>query len=109
MEEIRKHLRELTDDFVDKLVNITIKEGNRMTVVRLREARARARTSKGRAPYGSYPHEKDGLDLMLRMRNDGCSYRVIAEAMERHGFATRAGVYWNPGTITRILKKHGVA
>jgi len=108
MEELRKRLREMTDKFVDDIVALTIQEGHKMAIARMREARHKARMNKGKIPYGEYPHEKDGLEMMIRMRREGHPFRTIGEAMERHGFPTRAGMVWNPGTIIRILKKYGV-
>ena len=114
MDELRKQVREMVDKFADQLITLTVKEGNRMTVVRLREARAKARTASGDGPlrYGehpAFPAEKEALKFMIDLRKKGHPYRIIAEMMERHSFKTRKDANWNPGTVMRILRQNGIA
>lgn len=110
MDELRKQVRDMVDRFADELVNLTIREGQKMVVIRLREARDRARKERFKLAYGRTPREKEGLDMILRLRGEGHSIRNIADTLEKHGFDTpRQGVMWNPGTVSRILKRHGVA
>jgi hypothetical protein len=116
MDELRKQVREMVDKFADQLITLTVKEGNRMTVLRLREARQRARLAaggrEGRIPYGEHPQfpgEKEALDFMINLRKKGHPYRIIAEQLERHDFKTRKNGNWNPGTVLRILRQNGIA
>ena len=111
MDELRKQIRTLLEELADKLVTMTLKEGNRMAMVRLREARLRAGRTEGKIPYGDnpqYPQEKEAVVFMLDLRKKGHSYRVIAETLERHDFRTRHGKSWNPGTVKRIMERRGV-
>ena len=114
MDELRKQVRGWIEELSDKIVALTIKEGNRMAVLRLREARARARAKgghEGRIPFGehpAFPKEKEALEFMLGLCHKKTPIRLIAEAMERQGYETRfRKTEWNPGTVHRILRRHG--
>jgi hypothetical protein len=112
MDELRKQIRGMLDELADKLINMTIKEGNRMAVVRMREARAKLKgVREGRIPFGehpAFPKEKEALEFLLGLAKKNTPMRSIAEAMERQGFVTRfQKENWNPGTVHRILRRHG--
>ena len=115
MDELRQQISEKVNRLVDDVVQLTIKEGNRMVISRLREARDKARRDGGRwgkVPYGEhpgYPQEKIGLKKMIEMKKKGHPYRIIAESMEREDFTLRSGGGWNPGSVIRILRRHGAA
>jgi hypothetical protein len=113
VDELRKQLTDKVNKLVDEVVNITLREGNRMAMARMREARAKYKGREGMIPFAehpNYPKEKEALEFMIQQRKKGISFRLIAEGMERHGFMTRyQKENWNPGTVLRILKRQGIA
>lgn len=113
MDETRRQIREMVEEFTNKIVNFTIKEGNRLAVLRMREARAKMKgIREGRIPFGehpSFPKEKEALEFMLDMARNKKTIREISEALERQDYVTRFGkTEWNPGSVHRILRRHGL-
>lgn len=78
-------------------------------VIKLRKARERVRAQKGRCdgrkPYGEKPGEKEILDTILRLHSQGEKPTAIATYLNVHGYKTRKGTAWNPGTIHRIVNR----
>jgi len=108
---LKNKLRGVVDDAVDRVAGIAHQHANEVAVTRMREARQRQRTEANHSGYGqnpAFPQEKEGLEYMIEKRKQGFGYRGIAEMMEKRGFSTRRGVYWNPGTVKKILARHKV-
>lgn len=49
--------------------------------------------------------EQAALRLIATMRADGRSLREIIEALNAAGHRTKRGATWNPGTLSRIVKR----
>ena len=63
---------------------------------------------EGPAAYGTsakFPEERKGLAEILACRRAGMTIRWIAEHMDELGFKLRRGQKWNPGTISRIIRR----
>lgn len=86
--------------------------------LRLRRGRQR-KAEKGGYAYGSPAYgfcardrelaprddEQEALTLIRDMRRDGASLRTIIQALDREGFKPRRGSTWNPGTLSRIVRR----
>lgn len=55
------------------------------------------------APYSQYQQELH--DLILKMRNNGHSYNVIADYLNEHGYKTARGKSFKNAHAHSILKK----
>jgi DNA invertase Pin-like site-specific DNA recombinase len=79
-----------------------------MTVAKLRGARERMRTAKGRCegrkPYGVRDGESEVLERMKTLRLGGMAVDKIAVALNAEGARPRAGQQWYATSVYRILK-----
>lgn len=80
-------------------------------VIKLRIARERKKAETGRCdgrkPYGDRDGEREVLNTILVLGERGYGSTEIANKLNEQGFRTRKGTQWNPGTVWRLLKKHG--
>lgn len=44
-------------------------------------------------------------DRILLLRNEGLSYRAIADRLNTQGVATRAGCYWSSRQVQRVVDR----
>ena len=84
-----------------------------LLVAKLRKARERQREltgrSEGRKPFGHKPGERETLDAMLRLRNEGKRPEEIAQILNLQGVPTRTRKGpWLVPTISKILARHAV-
>ena len=49
--------------------------------------------------------EQDAMDLMVTLRNDGWTYRAIAQSLTNRGIKTKEGGAWNHNSVYSILKR----
>lgn len=85
-----------------------------LIVNKLRGARNRIRTKKGRCegrkPYGYLEGEKAVIERMERLRGSGISFERIADELNRDGVPTRKpGKRWFGSTVNGILKLRATA
>ncbi len=68
----------------------------------------------GRPPYGKQsvkgelvddPDQKEIVDLVVKLRRKGGSYREIGAELTKRGFVPKAGGSWQPNTIRRIVMR----
>jgi DNA invertase Pin-like site-specific DNA recombinase len=70
----------------------------------------------GRPPYGlrasnrrlvKNPDEAPVVEMIARLRSEGCSYRKIADSLAAAGMRPRQGNRWHAMTVQRIAGRHG--
>lgn len=107
------------DDPTGKLVRhilSAVSEWEKCLIVqKLRASRLRLRRAgqrcEGRKPYGVNPQEREVIQRIRQMRQDGLSFTKIAKSLNEAGIAprkaTRAGqsAKWHPPMIQRILAR----
>ncbi|MBA2726381.1 MAG: recombinase family protein [Actinobacteria bacterium] len=49
--------------------------------------------------------EQAALERIRSLRNDGASIRSIIGTLEAEGISTKQGKHWNPGTLSRLLRR----
>ena len=80
-----------------------------MIVVKLRGARQRTKTKRGRCegrkPYGHYPGEADTLKRMKELNASGMTATDIAATIRAEGRKTRNGGDWLQPTVSKILNR----
>jgi DNA invertase Pin-like site-specific DNA recombinase len=83
-----------------------------MIVVKLRGARQRTKTKRGRCegrkPYGYYPGEVETLNRMRELSASGMTATDIAATLRAEGRKTRNGGEWLQPTVSKILKREKV-
>jgi DNA invertase Pin-like site-specific DNA recombinase len=80
-----------------------------MIVVKLRGARQRTKTKRGRCegrkPYGHYPGEGEILERMKELSASGMTATEIAATLRAEGHKTRNGGDWLQPTVSKILNR----
>ena len=80
-----------------------------MIVVKLRGARQRTKTKRGRCegrkPYGHYPGEDEILKRMKQLSASGMTATDIAATLRAEGRKTRNGGEWLQPTVSKILNR----
>jgi DNA invertase Pin-like site-specific DNA recombinase len=80
-----------------------------MIVVKLRGARQRTKTKRGRCegrkPYGHYPGEIETLKRMKELAAAGMTATEIATTLRTEGRKTRNGGDWLQPTVSKILNR----
>ena len=80
-----------------------------MIVVKLRGARQRAKTKRGRCegrkPFGFYPGEVATLKRMKELSASGITATEIAATLRAEGRKTRNGGEWLQPTVSKILNR----
>lgn len=80
-----------------------------MIVLKLRAARQRMRTRKGkcegRKQYGEREGEQAIIMRMKKLQAEGLNYSQIADALNADNVPTRANGTWFPATVSRILAR----
>jgi DNA invertase Pin-like site-specific DNA recombinase len=80
-----------------------------MIVVKLRGARQRTKTKRGRCegrkPYGHYPGEADTLKRMNELNAAGMTATAIAATLRTEGRKTRSDGDWLQATVSKILNR----
>jgi DNA invertase Pin-like site-specific DNA recombinase len=83
-----------------------------MIVVKLRGARQRTKTKRGRCegrkPYGHYPGEVETLKRIKELSAAGMTATDIAATLRREGRKTRNGGDWLQPTVSKILNREKV-
>lgn len=81
-----------------------------MIVVKLRGARQRTKTKRGRCegrkPYGHYPGETETLERMKELSASGMTATDIAATLRAEGRKTRNGGDWLQPTVSKILNRN---
>lgn len=82
-----------------------------LLVAKLRGARQRIRTNSGRCegrkPYGTRAGEREIIDRIKTLRQQGVALDKIARVLNANSVTPRAGAMWYPTSIQRILKASG--
>jgi DNA invertase Pin-like site-specific DNA recombinase len=80
-----------------------------MIVVKLRGARQRTKTKRGRCegrkPYGHYAGETETLNRMKELSASGMTATLVAATLRSEGRKTRNGGEWLQPTVSKILKR----
>lgn len=80
-----------------------------MIVVKLRGARQRAKTKRGRCegrkPFGYYPGEVGTLKRMKELNASGMTATEVATTLRAEGRKTRSGGEWLQPTVSKILNR----
>ena len=80
-----------------------------MIVVKLRGARQRSKTKRGRCegrkPFGHYPGETETLKRMKELSASGMTATDIAATLRVEGRKTRNGGEWLQPTVSKILNR----
>lgn len=100
-----------TGTMVRQLMAVIAQFEKTSIVSKLRKARAQKRAETGRCegvkPFGTLnPEERTILDLMLRLRNKGCTVRAIADELNSREVPTRNGRPWHYASVSKILARH---
>jgi hypothetical protein len=78
-----------------------------MTVLKLRGARerikARGERCEGRKPYGHYPEEAIGLELIRA--GIGLNPAAVARSLDAAGIRPRSGEQWATFVVSRIMER----
>jgi DNA invertase Pin-like site-specific DNA recombinase len=82
----------------------------KMIVQKLRGARQRAKASRpeykeGRKPFGHRPGERETINRILALREQGTTLAAIADTLNREGRRPRAGAKWYEKQIARVLQR----
>lgn len=78
----------------------------RMKVARDRQRQDRGRC-EGRKPYGEVEGDDPAaVDMILRCREEGESFRGIAERLHHLGFPTQRGGQWRASTVRQLYLRH---
>jgi DNA invertase Pin-like site-specific DNA recombinase len=79
-------------------------------VSKLRKARERKKAETGRCegakPFGSLPGEKEVLERMFTLRNEGHTVRDIADTLNEDKYPTRNGRPWHFSSVAKILARY---
>lgn len=80
-----------------------------MIVIKLRGARQRTKTKRGRCegrkPYGHYPGEDETLERMKELAASGMNATDIAATLRAEERKTRSGGDWLQPTVSKILNR----
>jgi len=80
-----------------------------MIVLKLRGARERKRSRKGKCEgaklFGELRGEQETLERMRSWRQEGANLTAIAARLNAEGVRPRRGEKWHPMTVQRILKR----
>jgi len=80
-----------------------------MIVAKLRGARQRTKAKtgrcEGRKPYGSTLVEREVIELMFKLYDEGCGYTSVHHDLNRRGIKARDGGAWTAATVMRIMKR----
>ena len=80
-----------------------------MIVVKLKAARQRTKTKRGRCegrkPYGFYPGETETLERMKELSESGMTATDIAATLRAEGRKTRNCGEWLQPTVSKILNR----
>ena len=80
-----------------------------MIVTKLRAARQRAKERdgrcEGRKPYGSRPGEREVIERMFAIYDEGAGYTAVHRYLNDEGVKTRSGGEWTAATVMRIMKR----
>jgi DNA invertase Pin-like site-specific DNA recombinase len=83
-----------------------------MIIVKLRGARQRTKTKRGRCegrkPYGHYPGEAATLKRMKELYASGMTATEITATLRAEGYKTRNGGEWLQPTISKILNRENL-
>ncbi len=78
-------------------------------VAKLRVARerikARGESCEGRKPYGHYPAEVAGLEIIRECARYGQEPAAVAARLDAAGIPSRSGGRWHPFAVRRIMER----
>lgn len=99
-----------TGTLVRQIIGVIAQFEKTSIVSKLRKARARKKQETGRCegqlPYGAKQGERETLDTMLHLREQGLTVRVIADELNAQRLGTRNGRPWNYSSVAKILARH---
>jgi DNA invertase Pin-like site-specific DNA recombinase len=80
-----------------------------MIVLKLRSARdrikARGERCEGKKPYGHYPGEEEGLEIIREAHADGATTVQTVNRLRVAGVQPRTGGEWHPFVVERIMAR----
>jgi len=80
-----------------------------MIVAKLRGARQRSKAKtgrcEGRKPYGAIPAEREVIERMFKLYEEGAGYTAVHKYLNMEGVMARDGGPWSAATVMRIMKR----
>ena len=109
-------------NMVRKMMGLFAELDREMLVKRMRDGR-KYKAAQGKKAVGSYPYgyegrgkgrdrdaaprddERPAIDIIMRLRSDGATYRDIVAALDSAGIAPRKASSWSPMTVRNIYQR----